>query len=126
MSKVSELLQVFQQAVERLDGALQQEKNEYMRDSAIQRFEFTFDLAWKTMKAVLEEEGVICSSPKSCLQASYRNGLVDYDTIWLEMLKLRNETTHTYNESMAEIVYAELPKYLTVFKDLSSRLQKEK
>lgn len=126
MNKVSELSQSFQQAVERLEDALQQEKNEYMRDSAIQRFEFTFDLAWKTLKAVLEEEGVICSSPKSCLQAAYRNGLVGYDTIWLEMLKMRNETTHTYNQSTAEIVYAELPKYMTVFKELANRLQKGK
>ncbi len=55
MSKFESLLEDFRKATGRLAEALAQEKNEFIRDSAIQRFEFCFDLSWKTLKAFLED-----------------------------------------------------------------------
>ncbi len=54
-NKLQNLVCQFERAVDRISDALAQERNDYIRDAAIQRFEFTFELAWKTLKAFLEE-----------------------------------------------------------------------
>jgi len=56
--KLENLIQQYSQAVHRFDEVLKKPKDEFIRDSAIQRFEFTCELAWKTMKAMLETKGV--------------------------------------------------------------------
>ncbi|MFH1175248.1 MAG: HI0074 family nucleotidyltransferase substrate-binding subunit [bacterium] len=123
-SKFSLLLSQFKKAVLRLDEVLKQEKNDFMRDSAIQRFEFTFDLAWKAVKAYLEEErGVICNSPKGCFRDAYQQKIIENDEFWLEITDARDRTSHTYEEITAEEVYQTLPKSLEYFKKLLEKLQ---
>ena len=53
--KLRNLLRVLDAALTRLEGALAQPVNEFVRDSAIQRFEFTFELFWKSLKGYAEE-----------------------------------------------------------------------
>lgn len=79
-------------------------------DATIQRFEFTFELFWKTLKAILEEKGVNATYPKDVLQESYQGGLIDNERLWLELLKNRNLTSHTYNEDLALQVYKDICK----------------
>ncbi len=125
MSKLEAILKQFQKAVERLESVLQQEKNEFIRDAAIQRFEFTFDLSWKLIKACLEEKGgTLCSSPKGCFREAYNQGLIEYDDFWIEMAVIRNKTSHTYSEETAEEVYAILPQALLHFQKLLINVQK--
>jgi len=115
--KLEETIKQFQKAIKSLEDVLKQEKDEYMRDSAIQRFEYTFDLSWKAIKGYLEESrGVICKSPKGCLREAFQQNIVDYDDFWIQMSDLRNSTVHTYNEQAAESVYEKLPKALKYFK----------
>lgn len=114
-------------AVMRLEAVLNKEKDEFMRDSAIQRFEFTFDLGWKALKRFLEvRHGVICNSPKDCFREGYKQGLLEYDDFWLELTDKRNETAHTYKETTAEEVYAILPKALLSFQGLLRKLRSAK
>lgn len=96
MTKLSELIGSLEQAINRLSEALALPKDSVVRDSAVKRFELTFDLAWKAIKAWVEERGLTCASPKSCFQEAYRQALVEYEEIWLEMIELRNLTVHTY------------------------------
>jgi nucleotidyltransferase substrate binding protein (TIGR01987 family) len=124
MTRFQALSQQFERAVLRLDEVLRLEKDEFMRDSAIKRFEMTFDLSWKAVKAYLEEfKGVPCASPKGCFREAYRQGLLDYDEFWLELTDLRNQAVHIYQEELAEQIYDKLPKALTYFQQLSSRLR---
>lgn len=126
MNKFTAQLQQFEQAIGRLNEALQLEKNDIVRDSAIQRFEFTFDLAWKTVKTYLsEQKGVICASPKDCIRAAYAQGLIAYDDAWLAMTDMRNETVHTYNEAIAEKIYAQLPETLRRYRELCAALKEK-
>lgn len=81
------------------------EKNEYIRDSVIKRFEFTFELLWKLLKRLGESENLECYSPKSCFKLAYQMGLINNEEIFLSMLEYRNLTAHTYNENDAEAVY---------------------
>ena len=94
-----------------------------MRDSAIQRFEFTFDLSWKAIKAYLQEiHGIESFSPKGCFREAFQQGLIEYGEKWLEMVDDRNKTAHLYKEAMADKVYAKLPEYLQLFKRLLQSL----
>lgn len=126
MSKLNSILEDFKKSVLRLEEVLEQEKNEFIRDSAIQRFEICFDLCWKTIKTFLEEENnVICVSPKKCFREAYKQELIDYDDFWIELADMRNKTAHIYNEKMADSVFIILPKALEYFKKLLGNLEKE-
>ena len=124
MTTFESLLPDLNSAIERLSEVLALPKNSIVRDSAIKRFEFCFDLAWKTVKAFLEEKhGVKESSPKSVWREAYRQKLIEYDNFWLELTDKRNQTAHTYKEPVAEAVYAILPQALENFKKLRQSLK---
>lgn len=112
-------------AVNRLADALNQPKNEFIRDAAIQRFEFTFELAWKVLKTYLEREGLEARSPRAAIRGAFSVGLLPEDEGWLAMLELRNLSSHTYNEAIAERIYAELPAMLCRFQVLLVKLKEE-
>lgn len=121
MSKFESLKEDFTKALRRLEENLKEQKTEIVRDSAIKRFEFTFDLSWKLIKAYLEEnKGVVCVSPKGCFREAYRQGLLAYDDFWIEMTDMRNDAAHTYRESLAEEIYGRLPRALDHFNNLSA------
>lgn len=125
MSKLEAIINQFEQALKRLEEALKEPKNSFVQDSAIQRFEFSLDLAWKSVKAFLDEKkGVTCSSPKDCFREAYRQGLIEYDDAWIKYVEMRNETVHTYKEEVAEKIYTELPSALEHFRFLLSILKK--
>lgn len=115
----------FREALTRLDEVLEQEKNEFMRDSAIKRFEMTFDLSWKAVKAHLETLGVHCASPMGCFREAYKQGIVEsYEEGLLSLVETRNRTIHTYDESLADDVYEKLPESSRVFHILLKGLEK--
>lgn len=111
-SKKENLLLELKEAFSRFSEVMKKEKDEFMRDSAIQRFEFTFELLWKTLKAYLEDKGVHEYAPRDVIKSAFQSRIIDEDEIWLEMLKTRNLTSHIYNKAMADGVYNELPKYV--------------
>jgi len=88
------------------------------RDAAIQRFEFTFELAWKALKDLYYEKGIDLNSPKDVFRHVFASGDIQDEKIWLEMLKDRNLTSHTYNEPLACEVLAHLPKYFNALNSL--------
>lgn len=123
MTKLEAQIKQFSQALERLKESLSLPKSDIVRDSAIQRFEFTLDLAWKAVKTYLEDKkGVICASPKECFREAHRQGLVQYDDVWIQLVDLRNETVHTYNEETAEKIYSQLAGAAERFEELLARL----
>ena len=122
-SKLDALKEQYKKAVIRFDEVLQQPKNDFIRDSAIQRFEFTYELAWKVMKAYLQEKGAQdIRFPKDVIRSAFQAGLVPDDPTWLKMVDTRNKTSHLYKEAMAEQVYLELKNYLPLFKSLAEKL----
>ncbi len=94
-------------ALEEMAAAPQQE-NRGNIDATIQRFEFTFELFWKLLKAVLEVEGVESQFPKEVLKESFQGHLIDHEDIWIRMLKDRNLTSHTYDEKLANLIYGHI------------------
>jgi len=126
MTKSEITIKQFEKAVMRLDEVLAVPETDIIRDSAIQRFEFTLDISWKMIKALLEEEkGIICVSPKECFREAYRQGIINYDEDWIKFVDMRNETVHTYNEDNAERIYNQLPNALSHFKKLLEIVNKK-
>ena len=125
MTKLDALRKQLSSALARMDEAVQMPKSTLARDAAIKRFEFTFDLVWKAMRAFLEEQkGVTCVSPKECMQESFRHGVIAYDDIWMRIPDWRNQIVHEYSEEFSDDLYRELPKVLGVFHQLAEALNK--
>lgn len=107
------------EAAARLAEAVAQPESEMIRDAAIQRFEFTFEVVWKTLKLFLERQGHECGGPRSTLKKAFAEGLIttpDEADVWLQMLEDRNLTSHAYDQTLAERIYRNIAQ------DYSSRL----
>lgn len=120
---MNEIFNSFAQSLERLKEVLKKEKTIEYRDSAIKRFEFTSELAWKSAQKFLRSEEIVCRSPKECLKESFKFGLIKDDPRWIEMLDDRNETVHTYDEKTADEIYARLPKYIDILEELRNSIK---
>ncbi len=126
MTKFTKQIEQLKKAVDRLAEVLAEPKTNIVRDSAIKRFEITLDLAWKTTKSYLKEkEGIDCNSPRSCFREAFAQDLISYDEGWMQLVDLRNETVHAYDEAFADIVYAQLPKALELFQELLNGLSEK-
>lgn len=68
----------------------------------VQSFEFTFELAWKTLKDYLQEQGLEVQFPREVIKQAFAAQLIEDGTLWIEMLDKRNELTHTYNQEQAK------------------------
>jgi len=75
------------------------------KQGVIQGFEYTHELAWNVLKDYLEEQGHIglIGSKDTCREA-FKRGLIQNGEIWMNMIKLRNLTSHTYDQSLANDV----------------------
>jgi nucleotidyltransferase substrate binding protein (TIGR01987 family) len=97
-----------------------------VRDATIQRFVYTFEALWKFIKEYLKEyEGVNVNSPKACFRALFSSGLLTEDETnkCLEMTDRRNDTSHTYKEAVAQIIYGRVNEnYVVLIKDVLSKL----
>lgn len=121
-SKLNNFIKVLHKLEE---GLLQYDgKNELLRDGLIQRFELTFELAWKTLKEVFEDEGLIgLNSPKSVLREAFSAGLIKDEKLWINMLKDRNLTSHMYSESNAVEISGNIKdKYVNALNELKDKI----
>jgi len=116
----------FNKALSQLSDGVKKTKDQLDRDGVIQRFEFTFELAWKTLKLFLLAQGIISKSPAEALKESYKFGLIKDEEIFLDMLEDRNQTTHIYSEEISKAIFTRIKKsYLPSLKKLSKELKKE-
>ena len=118
----AEIFDSFSRSVTRLAEILKEPKTVANRDSAIKRFELTFELAWKSAKVYLGDQGIVRQSPRACLSEIFRLGLVSDNPLWLKMIHDRDLSVHTYNERLAEDIYGRLSRYLELFGELKGSL----
>ena len=113
-------------ATARLQEALNVENvTDVVIDGALHRFEFTFELAWKTMKDYLEYVGLIqkTGSPREVLQNAYQNDLIDNGEDWIEMMLSRNTLSHLYDEDESREIYEKIKsKYADMIEELINNL----
>ena len=103
--------------------ATERDLSELEEQGLIQAFEFTHELAWNVLKDYLESQGIqgVIGS-KGATREAFKSGLIAEGEVWMDMIKSRNQTSHTYNEETAnEITEAILKRYCAAFSQFSTR-----
>lgn len=124
MKRYEERKQELLSATERLKEALQEKENEIVIDGTLHRFEFTFELAWKTMKDYLEYSGIIdgIGSPREIIKTAFANGIIDDGEKWIKMMLARNSLSHLYDEEKSREIYIEIKEvYINLFENLNKK-----
>ncbi len=90
----------------------------------IQAFEFTHELAWNMLKDYLEQQGIFgLIGSRDASRSAFQNGLVTDGEAWMDMIKARNLTSHTYNPEVADSVTRDiLMRFYPAFAALQQRL----
>ncbi|MFC1754052.1 nucleotidyltransferase substrate binding protein [Thermoproteota archaeon] len=116
----------FNKALDKLKTAISLDiKEDIVRDAIIKRFEFTYELAWKTLKRFIEFKGDTCISPRDCFKKGFKYSFILYNEDWLEMIEARNLTSHTYSEEKALAIIKSIHnKFLPLFIELEKNLKK--
>jgi nucleotidyltransferase substrate binding protein (TIGR01987 family) len=104
-------LHSFRKAFGRLRAAAtiasERELSDLEQQGLIQAFEFTHELAWKVLKDFLESKGVTeIYGSKDATRSGFAHGLIEDGDDWMAMIESRNQTSHTYNEDIADAIAA--------------------
>lgn len=101
--------------------------NEFIVSGIIDKFYIQFELGWKVLKELLRYEGAnqaATGSPREIIKTAYAYYDFIEESVWLEMLRERNDTTHIYNEDAAQQLVAKiLHKYVAVFVTLEQQIR---
>lgn len=114
----------FNNAYERLKEALKEEESEIVIDGALHRFEFTFELAWKSLKDYLEYMGLTekTGSPREIIQQAFKQGIIEDGEGWINMMLSRNTLSHLYDEKSSRDVFSRIKKvYIKLFENLNEK-----
>lgn len=130
MVKLDNKFENFKNAVKRLNEANTAYKstksNELYQDALIQRFEFTFELAWKCLREFMVLQGIVnlFNTPKAILKEGFSAGYLDNQDIWNKILEDRNLMAHTYDNSLAERIAEDIStQYCKVLAALCKTIQ---
>jgi len=92
-----------QTLTEAVDLAQQRPLSKLEQQGLIQGFEFTHELAWNVLKDYLEEQGFVSLvGSKNATRTAFENALISDGEAWMEMIRARNLSSHTYNIEIAE------------------------
>lgn len=121
--KLDRSLLNLKKAISRFSEALQEPESSIVMDATIQRFEFTYELMWKTLKIFIEDvHGIRTVSPRQVFKEAYALSIIEQEDVFMDMIKSRNLLSHTYNEQQAIVVYKECPLYLSAIKDVYKQI----
>lgn len=120
-----------EKALKTLEEALRdfsQKKDDLLvRDGVIQRFEYSFELATKTLERILKQVDTKnefdLAFYKPMIRMAAQKGLIDSPEAWFEFKKARNKTSHAYDEDIAQEVFNQIPTFLEAAKKLLMKLK---
>jgi len=119
----------FNKAFSQLEKAVklsnERELSDLEEQGLIQSFEYTHELAWKTLKDFIQEKGnTKIYGSKDATREAFQLELIKDGEGWMEMIKSRNETSHTYNDDTAEAIASNIKvKYFRLFKDFKVKME---
>ena len=94
------------------------------KEGIIQRFEYTFELAWKTMRDYMRYGGIETDLPRDVIKQAFANTLIKDGQVWIEMLESRNLMSHTYDEKTFDLAYGKITRdYYPAIKQVFDFLQ---
>lgn len=126
MTRFKQRLEEYEKALNRLCDAIENDDlTDIHRDGILQRFEFTFELAWKTLKDYLEYTGIEITScsPREIFKTAYAEGIITEGDLYINMMISRNEISHIYDYDMSINIYNDIKeKYITLLVKLKEKL----
>lgn len=128
MNRYEQRLKDFENAFIKLKEGTQKENPDDLEiDGVLQRFEFTFELAWKTLKDYMEYQGFSnkIGSPREIIQQAFKHGIIEDGETWIKMMLSRNALSHLYDENTSRKIYKEIKKeYIELLEALIEKLKK--
>jgi nucleotidyltransferase substrate binding protein (TIGR01987 family) len=120
LNKLTEAVELFQ------NNRYSEETEDIFKEGLIQRFEYTFELAWKVMKDYAEYQGnPDIGGSRDAIREAYAWKLIEAGTVWMQMIKSRNRTSHTYNQDTADAIFAEIIRdYYPEFKKFQKEISR--
>lgn len=118
MNKIEQSKQNLKKAIDSLERALSTPPTEE-RDYAgiIQNFEFVYELTWKTLKLILESRNIEAPFPRVVFEEAFKQGLLEGNEIWADIIEERNLSSHTYDLKLAKKLYRAIhTRYFNIFK----------
>lgn len=125
MKRYSERRADLDNAINSLVEGLAEEADDLRIDGVLQRFEFTFELAWKCMKDYLELEGIISNigSPREIIQLAFKHNIIEDGEKWIEMMLSRNSLSHMYDKEISRKIYDNIKnEYIVLLKTLQEKI----
>lgn len=119
----------FEKAFNEMTEAIELKKSRQLSkleiQGLIQCFENTHELAWNTIKDFFEYQGTIgIMGSRDATREAFKRGLIKNGDIWMEMIKSRNLTSHTYNKEVADKIVSNIdPGYYDEFAALVVKLK---
>jgi len=119
----------FEQALSQLEGAVRllrkRDLSELEKQGLIQAFEFTHELAWNLLKDYFRYQGdENITGSRDASRLAFQRGLVSDGEGWMEMIKSRNQTSHTYNRKTADDIVGKVnQRYLKLFQELLTTMK---
>lgn len=98
----------------------------------IQSFEFTYEMAWNTIKDFFEYEGEVdIVGSRGAFRHAFKRGLIEHGQIWMDMIESRIQTVHTYNKETADKILQEIichyyPEFVALYKKLTQAKEEQK
>ena len=111
--------------------ATQRPLSELEQQGLIQGFEFTHELAWNLLKDFLEAQGIAgLIGSRDAIRTAFKNGLLEDGETWMEMIKARNLSSHTYQLSLAQRIATDIlarfyPAFVALEQKMRSLLDRE-
>ena len=111
--------------------ATQRPLSELEQQGLIQGFEFTHELAWNLLKGFLEAQGIAgLIGSRDAIRTAFKNGLLEEGETWMEMIKARNLSSHTYQQDLAQRIATDIltrfyPAFVALELKMRSMLDRE-
>ena len=111
--------------------ATQRPLSELEQQELIQGFEFTHELAWNLLKDFLEAQGIAgLIGSRDAIRTAFKNGLLEDGETWMEMIKARNLSSHTYQQDLAQRIATDIltrfyPAFVALELKMRSMLDRE-
>jgi nucleotidyltransferase substrate binding protein (TIGR01987 family) len=118
----------FCKAFLQLEVALQKKEFSVLeKDGVIKRFEFTMELAWKTIQDILNSRGYPdVKGPKPAIKQAFRDGIITEGQEWINMLDDRNKSSHLYDEAIALEIFDKIQlQYLGLLAAFKKEIAKQ-
>ena len=126
IERILQRRQDYYNAVARLKEGLEQKESDIIVDGILHRYEFTFELAWKTIKDCLEYQGIVenIGSPREILKLAYKHKIIENGEEWIQMMLDRNQLSHLYDEEISRKIYKNIKeKHIKNFEKFEEKLK---